>query len=72
MVVNKRIRACVNCGSRDIRQAKLDDGIVPGYTELTKWVCNRCGHQGPEMLFDDEEARSAYENVRIDEGALKG
>lgn len=71
MAITKRVRACVNCGSRDIRPSKLDDGIVPGLTEMGTWVCNRCGHQGPEMLFDDEEARSSYEEVRLDEGALE-
>lgn len=62
--LDDRVRACADCGSADIRLARLDDGVVPGYTELMGWVCNRCGHQGPELLFDDEQARQDFEAAR--------
>jgi hypothetical protein len=54
------IKACQNCGSRRIRGATVADGGLAGVTDGRRWVCERCGHQGQEMLFEDEDARQAY------------
>jgi hypothetical protein len=70
--LDDQVLACMNCGSADVRSARMEDGIVPGYTELTKWVCRRCGNQGPGMLFADEASRAAFESQRRAEGAGDG
>jgi transcription initiation factor TFIIIB Brf1 subunit/transcription initiation factor TFIIB len=58
------IPACAQCGSRALKQQDLSSGLMPGINERQAWVCQRCGHIGPEMLFDTEEARVAFADAR--------
>lgn len=41
----------------------MDQGVIAGMTEHRTQVCARCGHRGPEMLFDNEDARAAFERA---------
>jgi len=47
------IEACPKCGSRNIFQGKLGEGVLTGYT--SKNVCQDCGYQGMPIIFDSEE-----------------
>ena len=47
------ISACPRCGSRNIRQGTMGDGVLTGYT--TRDVCRNCGFQGTPLLFDSEQ-----------------
>ncbi len=56
------IRACIRCGSDDLRMPGVRDGVIVGYGgELERSTCNRCGLTAVALLFDDEAARLAYE-----------
>ena len=44
------IKACPRCGSNNIFQGTMGDGILTGYT--TKDVCRNCGYQGTPVAFD--------------------
>ena len=48
-----KITACPKCGSRNIFQGTMGDGVLTGYT--TKDVCRNCGYQGSPILFDSEK-----------------
>jgi hypothetical protein len=59
------IRGCQRCGSGDLRMAGLADGVMVGEgQDLAKWACDRCGLAAVPLLFDDEQARLAYEKAR--------
>jgi hypothetical protein len=47
-----RITACPKCGSKNIFQGTMGDGVLTGYT--TKDVCRNCGYQGSPIIFDSE------------------
>jgi hypothetical protein len=56
------VRACLRCGSADLRVPGIRDGVLVGTgQDFGQWSCNRCGFTGTPLLFDDEEARVAYE-----------
>jgi len=46
------IKACPKCGSRNIFQGRLGEGVLTGYT--SKDVCRDCGYQGMPIIFDSE------------------
>ena len=48
-----KIYACPQCGSRQIYQGRLGDGVLTGY--ITKDVCRNCGYQGMPIIFDSEK-----------------
>jgi len=48
-----KVYACPKCGSKNIRQGTMGDGVLTGYT--TKDVCRDCGYQGSPLIFDAEE-----------------
>jgi len=48
-----KITACPKCGSRNIFQGTVGDGVLAGYT--TKDVCKDCGYQGSPIIFDTKE-----------------
>ncbi len=52
------IRACIRCGSRDLRIPGLADGVVPETDNLGAWVCRACGWQDIPVEF---EAKADYE-----------
>lgn len=55
-------RACIRCGSDNLRMPGIRDGVIVGYGgELERWACNRCGLSAVPILFDDEAGRLAYE-----------
>jgi hypothetical protein len=42
------------------------DGVMVGTgLELAQWTCERCGLTAVPLLFDDEEARLAYEREQV-------
>jgi rRNA maturation protein Nop10 len=48
-----KITACPKCGSKNIFQGTMGDGVLTGYT--TKDVCRNCGYQGSPIIFDSEK-----------------
>jgi len=48
-----KINACPKCGSRNISQGALGEGILTGY--VNRDVCKDCGYQGMPIVFDSEE-----------------
>lgn len=48
-----KINACPKCGSRNIFQGTLGEGVLTGY--VNKDVCKDCGYQGMPIIFDSEE-----------------
>ena len=47
------ITACPKCGSRNIFQGRLKDGVLTGYT--SREVCRDCGYRGSPIIFDSEK-----------------
>lgn len=47
------IKACPKCGSTEIYQGTLGDGVLTGYT--SRQVCKNCGYQGMPLIFSNEE-----------------
>ena len=47
------IIACPRCGSRQIYQGNISDGVLTGYT--TRFVCKRCHYQGMPLMFSNEK-----------------
>jgi len=47
-----KITACPKCGSRNIFQGRLKDGVLTGYT--SRDVCRDCGYRGSPIIFDSE------------------
>jgi hypothetical protein len=52
------INACPKCGSNDINQGNLKDGVLTGYT--VKYVCKKCGYQGMPIIFDSEKEYKCF------------
>lgn len=48
-----KINAYLKCGSRNISQGTLGEGVLTGY--INKDVCKDCGYQGMSLIFDSEE-----------------
>lgn len=48
-----KINACPKCGSRNISQGTLGEGVLTGY--VTKDVCKDCGYQGMPLIFNSEK-----------------
>ena len=48
-----KINACLKCGSRNISQGKLGEGVLKGY--INKDVCKDCWYQGISLIFNSEE-----------------
>ena len=48
-----KINACPKCGSRNIFQGTLGEGVLTGY--VTKDVCKDCGYQGMPLIFNSEK-----------------
>jgi|GEM_PF-822704 len=47
------IKACPRCGSTEIYQGTMGDGVLTGYT--SRQVCRNCGFQGMPLIFNSEE-----------------
>lgn len=47
------ISVCPRCGSKNIYQGTIRDGVLTGYT--TRYVCKDCGYQGMPIIFDSEK-----------------
>lgn len=47
------IKACPNCGSTQIYQGRMGEGVLTGYTSRN--VCRNCGYQGMPIIFDTEK-----------------
>lgn len=47
------IQACPQCGSTNIFQGTIGDGVLTGYT--TRQVCRNCGFQGMPIIFNTEK-----------------
>ena len=48
-----KIAACSQCGSTNLRQGSLKDGLLLGLT--SKYVCRDCKFQGIPFIFDTKE-----------------
>lgn len=49
-----RIRACMRCGSTNLRARDIDEGLIPGdLLSMSKMVCNDCGYISVPILFDN-------------------
>jgi len=48
-----KITACSRCGSTNLRQGSIRDGLLSGLT--SKYVCRDCKFQGTPFIFDSEE-----------------
>jgi hypothetical protein len=46
------IVVCPRCGSKNIRQGTIGNGVLTGYTSLD--VCKDCGYRGIPIVFDSE------------------
>jgi len=53
-----KIHACPKCGSTDIHQGNLQDGVLTGYT--VKYVCKKCDYQGMPFIFDSEKEYKSF------------
>ena len=47
------IKACPKCGSTNIYQGTMGDGVLTGYT--SRQVCKNCGYQGMPLIFSNEK-----------------
>ena len=47
-----KIYACPKCGSTNISQGTLGEGVLTGY--VNKDVCKKCGYHGMPFIFDSE------------------
>lgn len=61
-------RACLRCGSADLRVPGIRDGVAAEGLERSLWACNRCGNTGIAMVFPDKESLLQY---RADREALQ-
>jgi hypothetical protein len=52
------ITACPKCGSRNIFQGRLKDGVLTGYT--SREVCRDCGYTGSPIIFDSEKEYNKF------------
>jgi hypothetical protein len=50
------VKACLRCGSTQVRPANVREGGIPGAGEMLFWVCGRCGQRGPAIEFADPTA----------------
>ena len=55
-----KITACPKCGSRNIFQGRLKDGVLTGYT--SRDVCRDCGYRGSPIIFDSENEYKKFIN----------
>ncbi len=53
-----KIYACPKCGSRQIYQGRIGDGVLTGYTN--KEVCRNCSYQGMPIIFDTEKEYNKF------------
>ena len=62
------ITACPRCGSRNIFQGRLKDGVLTGYT--SRDVCRNCGYRGSPIIFDSEnEYKKFVEELKKEESS---
>ncbi len=62
-----RISACPRCGSRNIFQGTMGDGVLTGYADRD--VCKDCGYQGMPIIFDSEnEYKNFLDELSKDKG----
>jgi rRNA maturation protein Nop10 len=54
------IKACPRCGSTNIYQGTIGDGVLTGYTNRD--VCKNCGFQGMPVIFNSEEDYKKFLN----------
>jgi len=58
-----KITACPKCGSRNIFQGRLKDGVLTGFT--SREVCRDCGYRGSPIIFDSEkEYQKFFEQLK--------
>lgn len=60
-------RACMRCGSGDVRMPGIRDGVAAGFgVELNSWVCRTCGHKAMALEFDTLGDYEAFRDSRRD------
>lgn len=50
------VTCCMRCGSPNLRQPRLSEGLIPGVGEGLVWMCGRCKWRGQPLTFDDVTA----------------
>ncbi len=50
------VTCCMRCGSPNVRQPRLSEGLIPGIGESLVWICARCKHKGQPLEFDNVTA----------------
>jgi transposase-like protein len=53
-----KITACSRCGSTNLRQGSLRDGLLSGLS--AQYVCRDCKFQAVPFIFDSEEDYLAF------------
>lgn len=53
------IKACIFCGSRNLRSGAAIDGIIPGNIPFV-YICNDCENKGAPIIFDTEEEYNKF------------
>lgn len=67
------VMACMRCGSIQLRQPRLSEGLIPGAGESLAWMCARCKWRGQPLLFDDVTAfRQFVKGLHADRDAAEG
>jgi len=83
MTVKKDIRACIRCGSNDLKWApKSEEGIMAregmrfAGVELDDaasiaYKCEKCGYVGIPIIFDSEKDRLKFAELKKKEKPMK-
>jgi hypothetical protein len=59
---NIKIKACIHCGSQNLRSGAAVDGIVPGDAPFV-FFCNDCENKGTPIIFDSEEDYNKFKKA---------
>ncbi|MDI6856286.1 MAG: hypothetical protein QMD21_05845 [Candidatus Thermoplasmatota archaeon] len=56
-----KIRACMKCGSTNLRTRAVSEGLIPGdMLSTNKLICNDCGYIGVPIVFDSMEEQKTF------------
>lgn len=64
--------ACMRCGSPNMRQPRVSEGLIPGIGESLVWICPRCKFRGQPLLFDDPTAYRQFVKGLNENGSNAG
>jgi uncharacterized OB-fold protein len=80
MTAKKDIKACIRCGSKDLKwAAKSEEGVlakegmrftgVAGGAASIAYTCENCGYVGYPIIFDSEKDRLKFVELKKKEKA---